>query len=249
MRYDVGRHVYGAAAILFGICALAFRDFNVWQQIRPLGNIPYRELALYLVAAIEILGGIAIQFQRTARAGALALGALYFAFALLWLPIFLAKPHVYDSLGNFFEQFSMVSGALIVYATFDRRNPAQAGRIARTGYYGFAISVVSFTLEQLIYLRGTADFIPNWIPWHMFWAVATTIAFALAAIALLTGRSALLAARLTTAMIVGFGLLIWLPAPFSHPHGLNSWTGNAENLGIAGSAWILADYLRAARRR
>jgi hypothetical protein len=77
----------------------------------------------------------------------------------------------------------------------------------------------------------------------MFWAVATTVAFALASIALLTGCSALLASRLLTAMIVGFGLFVWLPAAIHHPHSLLAWTGNAENGAIAGAAWIVADYL------
>ena len=44
-------------------------------------------------------------------------------------------------------------------------------------------------------------------------------------------------------MIVGFGLLIWLPAPFADPHSFLNWGGNAENLAIAGAAWIVADYL------
>ena len=66
----------------------------------------------------------------------------------------------------------------------------------------------------------------------------------MAALALLSGQVALLASRLLTAMIVGFGLLVWLPAPFADPHRLMNWAGNAENLAIAGSAWIVADYLR-----
>jgi hypothetical protein len=50
--------------------------------------------------------------------------------------------------------------------------------------------VVSFTLEQLAYLSGTAEFVPKWMPpGQMFWAVVTTIAFTLAAVALLSGRS------------------------------------------------------------
>jgi uncharacterized membrane protein YphA (DoxX/SURF4 family) len=77
----------------------------------------------------------------------------------------------------------------------------------------------------------------------MFWAITTTIAFALAAIALLTGRSALLASRLLTAMLVGFGLLVWLPAPFTDPHKIINWAGNAQNLAITGAAWIVADFL------
>src|SRR6185437_16884896 len=86
-------------------------------------------------------------------------------------------------------------------------------RLAKLGYYSFGICVVSFALEQFFYLSATASLVPKWIPpGQMFWAIATTAAFALAAIALLTGLMARLAAALTTAMLVGFGLLVWLPA-------------------------------------
>jgi len=246
-RVYLGRHVLGAAAIAFGAIAFVSRDFNIWQQIQPLGNVPYHHALLYVTAAIETLGGIAIQWRRSARIGALLLGAIYLAFAVLWVPLIAAKPSVYDRWGNFFEQFSLVAGALIVYASF-RAADAQSEKLAKAGYIFFAISVVSFTLEQVFYLHGTAEFVPKWIPpGQMFWAITTTIAFALAAVALFSGRSALLASRLLTAMIVGFGLLVWLPAPFSDPHDLTNWAGNAENLAIAGAAWIVADFLNEKR--
>lgn len=133
MKVYLGRHVYGLAAIGFGMLALVWHDFNIWQQIRPLGNVPHREILLYIVAAIEIVGGIAILWPKTARVGAIALGTIYFIFALLWLPLFIQKP-AYDRLGNFFEQFSLVSGALIVYASFDLGDSIRAGKIARLGY-------------------------------------------------------------------------------------------------------------------
>jgi uncharacterized membrane protein YphA (DoxX/SURF4 family) len=247
----LGRHVLGLAAVAFAVISFVWRDFNIWQQIEPLGNVPQREVLLYIAAAIELFGGIAIQWPRTARLGASALGCIYLVFALLWVPRIAAQPLVYGGWGNFFEQFSLVSGALIVFATAgpgDSQPTAKTARIARLGYIFFGICVVSFTLEQLIYLSGTAAFVPKWIPpGQMFWAVVTTIAFALAAIALLSGRSALLAARLLTIMIVGFGLLVWLPAPFADPHKLINWAGNAQNLAIAGAAWIVFDYLNQSR--
>jgi uncharacterized membrane protein YphA (DoxX/SURF4 family) len=246
MEIYFGRHVFGLAAILFGIFTLAWHDFNDWQQIRPLGNIPHREILAYIIGAVELLGGFAIQWPKTAGAGALAVGAVNLFFALLWIPRIAAEPKVFDRWGNFFEQFSQVAGALIVYAWFDRSNSRRAARITQFGYISFCICLVSFTLGQLFYLSATADFVPKWIPpGRMFWAITTTIAFALAAIALLTGHLALLASRLTTAMIIGFGLLIWLPAPFTKPFSdmhIN-WAGNAENLAIAGAAWIVADFL------
>jgi hypothetical protein len=81
----------------------------------------------------------------------------------------------------------------------------------------------------------------------MFWAITTTIALALAAISLLSGHSALLASRLLTGMLIGFGLLVWLPAPFADPHQIMNWAGNAQNLLITGAAWVVADFLNQKR--
>ncbi len=244
-RIYLGRHVYGLAAVAFGVISLVWLDFGApWQQIRAFGAIPHREILVSIAAAVEIFGGLAIQWRRTLRTGALALGVIYFVFALLWVPHILAEPKIYDRYGNFFEQFSIVSGALIVYASAIRSDSEQAAKMARLGYIFFGICVVSFTLEQLFYLRGTASFVPKWIPpGQMFWTIATTVAFALAAIALLSGRSALLASRLLMVMIIGFQFLVWMPAPFADPHKLISWAGNAQNLAVAGAAWIVADYL------
>jgi uncharacterized membrane protein YphA (DoxX/SURF4 family) len=243
-RIYLGRHVYGLAAVAFGIITFVWHDFNNWQQIRALAIVPHREILVYIAAAIEIFGGVAIQWPGTARSGAFALGSIYLVFALLWVPLIAAEPRVFDRWGNFFEQFSLVSAALIVYGSLSPSDSKRRATAARIGYLFFGICVVSFTTEQLLYLSGTAAFVPKWIPpGQMFWAITTTIAFALAAIALLSGRSALLASRLLTAMLIGFGLLVWLPAPFADPHRMINWAGNAQNLAITGAAWIVADFL------
>ena len=243
-KLSLGRHVFGFAAILFAFIAFFWREFNNWEQIQPLGNVSHPTLLLFLAAAIQLFGGIAIQFPQTARIGALAMASIYLIFALLWVPRIVREPLLYDRWGNFFEQFSLVSGALIVFALFSAGDARRSAKLARLGYYFFGLCVISFTLEQLFYLSATASFVPKWIPpSQMFWAVLTTIAFALAAIALLSGRFALLASRLLTLMIVGFGLLVWLPAPFLDPHKLINWAGNAQNTAIVGAAWIVTDYL------
>jgi hypothetical protein len=239
----IGRCVLGLAAIVFGVVTIVWHDFNVWQQLGPLGNVPHHEMLAYVAGAVEIFGGVAIQWSGTARLGALVLGGFYLFFVLLRLPLLVQMPFTYTHIGGSFELLSIVAGALIVYAGYEP-NAERAAILARIGYYLFGLSVVSFTLEQAVYLSDTADFVPKWIPLgQMFWAVLTTIAFALAAIALLSGRFALLAARLVTLMILGFGLLIWLPAPFSDVHSITAWAGNAQNLAIAAAAWIVAEYL------
>lgn len=250
MKYSLGRYVYGWAAIGSGICALAWHNFSGWQQLRALGDAPHLEFLIYIAAAVEILGGLALQSPRMARAGAIALGIIYFTFAALALPLIIEHPLVYNCFGNFFEQFSLFSGALILYACAGSIATAQTARFARIGYYAFGICVVSFALEQLVYLTQTASLVPKWIPpGQSFWAMATTAAFALAAIALLTGFMARLASRLTTAMILGFGLLVWLPALLSDARSFPNWSEGMETLAIGASAWIVADYLSHGNQR
>lgn len=239
----LGRCIYGAAAIFSGILTFAWHDLKAWGEIIPLDKVPHPQAFLYVAAAIQLLGGLAILWATTRRIGAILLGVIYGIFGLLSAPDMVAGGWV-----NFFEEFSLVSGALIVLGAPASNRPGGAPILARIGYVIFGICVISFSAAQVVYFSITKNLVPKWIPpGQSFWAIATTIAFALAAIALLSGRSALLAARLLTLMLVGFGLLVWLPIIVSKPHQLFNWTENAENLAIAAAAWIVADFL--ARRR
>jgi hypothetical protein len=229
---NLGRHVFGAAALAFGLIMLAWHDYNGW-------HLP--GYIVYPAAAAEIFGGAAIQFRRTAKTGAIVLGAVYLVFALRCLPQILAKPQIYNNWGNFFEQFSLVAGAAIICALLSSGSGETLNRIGRIVV---GICTVSFTLEQAIYLAPTATLVPKWLPPNqMFWAITTTVLFALAAVALLTNRMALLATRLLTVMLVIFGLMVWVPMLLSDPHGCTNCGETVLTFAIAGTVWILADFL------
>ncbi len=216
-----------------GLITLAWHEYNGWHLS------PY---VAYPAAAAEIFGGAAIQFRRTAKTGAVVLFAVYLLFALRCVPQIFAQPQIYNSWGNFFEQFSLVTGAVIVYARLSSPWPRET--LNRIGRILVGICTVSFTLEQAFYLGPTATFVPKWLPpTQMFWAITTTVLFALAALALLTNRRALLATRLLTMMLVIFGLLVWIPSLLSDPHSHTNWSETVLTFAIAGTAWILADLL------
>src|SRR2546422_10208486 len=162
---NLGRHVFGAAASAFGLITLAWLDYNDWHLPRYI---------VYTVAAAQIFGGAAIQFRRTAKTAAVVLGSVYLVFALLCVPQIVAKPQIYNSWGNFFEQFSLVTGAALVYA---RLLSALSGEtLNRIGRILLGICTASFTLEQAFYLGATANLVPKWLPpSQMFWAVTTTV--------------------------------------------------------------------------
>jgi hypothetical protein len=229
----LGRHVFGVATLASGFITLAWHDSN---------DGPHLRYIVYAASAAQIFGGVAIQFRRTAKTGAAVLGAAYLVFVLLCLPGIVSAPLIYNSWGNFFEQFSLLTGAAIVYERLSSAwSPETFNRIGRIL---LGICTASFTLEQAFYLGATANFVPKWVPpSQMFWAIATTVLFALAAVALLANRIALLATRLLTLMLVSFGLLVWVPLVLSDPHNHTNWSETAETFAIAGATWILADLL------
>lgn len=216
-----------------GLITLVWHDFNDPHQLRYI---------VYAAAAAQIVGGAAVQFRQSAKTGAAVLVAAFLVFTLLCVPGIAAAPKIYNSWGNFFEQFSLLTGATIVLARWSSMWPP--GTFHRVGRILLGICSASFALEQAFYLHATATLVPKWVPpGQMFWAIATTVAFALAAVALLTSWMALLAARLLTMMVVSFGLLVWIPLTLSDPRSQTNWSENAETFAIAGAAWILADLL------
>ena len=85
------------------------------------------------------------------------------------------------------------------------------GRLARIG---LGVCAISFTLDQALLLREAPHLVPEWVPPNqMVWAILTTIAFAVAALAILINRQARLAMRLMTLMLALFGVLVLDSAP------------------------------------
>ncbi len=230
---NLGRHLFGAASFASGLITLAWHDYNDSPQLRYI---------VYAASAALIFGGSAIHFRRTAKTGAVILVAAYFVFALLCVPGIVAAPRIYNSWGNFFEQFSLLTGAVLVSARWSSALSPET--LSRIGRILLGLCAISFALEQAFYLQATATLVPRWLPpSQMFWAVATTVLFALAALAILTNRMPLLATRLLTLMLVSFGLLVWFPVLLADPHTHSNWSETAETFAIAGATWILADLL------
>lgn len=221
-----GRIVFGASAVLFGVICFMWHDADTWQ------NLPYfnESIVADTLAILQILAGIAIVLPRTARPASIVLGIVYAVLTLGCVPSIIAHPSVYGSYVLFFEILSLVCGAFAAFA-------AAPSRIA------MGICTVSFAWAQIAYLKFTASLVPSWIlPNQMFWAILTTAAFALAAIAMLVNVQARLALRLMTLMLALFGLLVWVPALVTHGELHGNWSEFALNFLITGAAWLVAEY-------
>jgi hypothetical protein len=236
-----GRIVFGASAVLFGVIALMWHDADTWQSLRRIWRLPFGAAIGACLMAAQIAGGIGAQHPRTARMASIVLCIVYLFFSLACIPGIMAAPAVYAQYGSFFEQFSLLSGAIALFAATEA-SAARAAAFGRLARLGLGACAISFTLAQVFYLRLTADLVPKWIPpYQMFWAILTTIAFALAAIAILIDLRAQLAMRLMTLMLVLFALLVWVPRLITRPESHGNWSEFALTLLITGACWMVAD--------
>jgi uncharacterized membrane protein YphA (DoxX/SURF4 family) len=242
---SAGAQVYGFASVLLGASGLVWHDFaRPWQPIQSFRSLPNVEALAYVAAAALIFGGLTVQRQSTARAGAVLLGLIYFGFAWLWLPRIVDFPRLAGPRAGFIQELAMVVPAILIYMSATPGSPALRLRTALTGRILFGFCALSFGVNHFYNLRETAALVPTWIPPNqIFWAELTGGAFLLAGFALLSGVLALLAARLLTVMFILFGTLVWLPRLFTDTHSHAAWAGNAINLAIAGAAWVVADAL------
>jgi len=236
-----GRIVFGAAAVLFGVIALMWHDSDTWQSLRHIWSLPFGMIIGAGLMIAQIAGGIGMPAKASARLASVILVVVYLLFSLASIPGVMAAPAVYDRYASFFEQFSLLCGAIALLAATEA-NAARAVALGRLARLGLGVCTVSFTLAQIVDLRVTADLVPKWIPpSQMFWAILTTIAFALAGIAILINRQARLAIRLMTLMLALFGVLVWIPLLIAHPRAHLIWSEFALTFLIAGAAWMVAD--------
>lgn len=235
-----GKIVFGASAVLFGVITLMWHDAETWQTLAQIWKLPFGIVIGGCLMALQIAGGIGIQFPRTVRLGSLVLCVVYFCFSLACIPDIIAASSLFERYGgSFFQQVSMLCGAMALYATTQASRAVVLRRVARLG---LGVCAISFALSQVLYLRNTAALVPRWIPAsQMFWAILTTVAFALAAIAILIHRQARLATRLMTLMLALFRVLVWVPRLIAHPKAHLNWSEFALTLLITGAAWMVAE--------
>ena len=237
-----GRIFFGASAVLFGVIALMWYDPDTWQTLRQIWSLPFGTIIGGCLMTAQIAGGVGMQYPRTARPASVVLGVVYLLFSLANIPDIIAASNIYERYGgSFFVFFSLLCGAVALYAATES-NAARALTFGRLARLGLGVCTISFTLGQILLPRETADLVPKWIPPNqMFWAILTTIAFALAAIAILINRQARLAIRLMTLMLALFGVLVWIPRLIAHPEAHLNWSEFALTFLIAGAAWMVAD--------
>jgi len=225
------RIVFGLSAVVNGVAGLMWHDSGAWQLVNLFPQLTRMPMA-WGFAVAQVVFGIALLISRSERLSSVVLGVVYALFALSSVPGMIGAPLDPGSYVNFFEQLALVCGMLVVFSP-------TLGPPAR---FVLGICTLSFAWAQVVYLQYTASLVPTWIPPNqVFWTWLTTIAFALAGVAILINVRARLAMRLMALMMTLFGILVWVPHLVAQPHLLSNYTEISSNYLMAASVWLVAE--------
>jgi uncharacterized membrane protein len=247
---SIGHAAFAAMMIALGIMGLSAADFApIWQPSPK--ALPVREIFIYVSAFISIACGAGLLWRRTAASAARVL----LVYLLLWLFLFrgfyvLKAPVSQDSWSGAGETAVVVAGAWVLYAWFapvgDRERVgfavgAKGLRIA-SSLYGAAL--IPFGIAHVVFVKETANLVPQWLPLHLAWVYFTACAFIAAGLAMITGPHARLAAILSALQMGLFTLLVWVPIVMKGSKDAFVWSETIISLTLTVSAWLVADSYR-----
>jgi len=246
---SVGHLVFAVTMIGIGILGLIKGGFTpTWTGVPK--ALPAREAIAYLCAVVSLLCGVGLLWQRTASVAARVLLTHFLVWLLLFrLSHIFFAPTTTDTWWGCGDTAVMTAAAWVLFVwfagKFDRQHVRFATgstglRIARI-FYGLAL--IPFGISHFTYFNETVALVPSWLPWHVMWASVTGIAFMVAAVAVLAGVCARLAATLSALQLGLFTILVWIPVVLGGPNTFQ-WNEFVDSCALTAGAWVVADSYR-----
>jgi uncharacterized membrane protein YphA (DoxX/SURF4 family) len=241
--------VFGAGIIALALIGLAWGDFDPGQPVPA--DFPARTGLAYVVGLFLLAAGAGVEWRRTLPWASGALAAYYglIVVGLMGGRSIVRHATEYLAYSNTAGQLAIASGALVLFASTARLEPALGGRLAHIGRTLFGICALLFGGAHFFYMNLTAPLVPEWLPPSQeFWGYATGVAHIAGGLGILTGVKSRLAAALLALMYASFQVLVHLPLLLADPTNHGVLAENAANLVYTGVAWVVADSLARSRQ-
>jgi uncharacterized membrane protein YphA (DoxX/SURF4 family) len=131
-------------------------------------------------------------------------------------------------------------GLVAIFVRGDWQKARGFDRLILLGPLFYAAPIAAFGTEHFTVTEGIASIIPAWIPWHQFWVYFVGACFIAAALSLVTGIEARLAASLLALTFFLFVVLMHAPAWAHDPRNRFGLTLVLREISFSGGALALA---------
>jgi uncharacterized membrane protein len=167
----------------------------------------------YILGIVFIAGGISLAFQLKTRQASLLLGILFLLiFVFYFIPYELLVSKNYRQIGdweNSAKELAFAGGAFAIagYYTTKSGNNFLA-KLASAGDLLYALPIVYFGILHFLFAKEASDYIPAWIPAHLFWMYFCGVALIGGGMSIILKiKPALFASLLGIMMFIWFAIL------------------------------------------
>ena len=137
----------------------------------------------------------------------------------------------------------LVIGLATMFLRGDWQKARGLDKLILFGPLFYAAPLAAFGTEHFTLSDVIASIVPSWIPWHLFWAYFVGACFIAAALSMVTGIQARLAASLVALTFFLFVALMDVPAWAQNPRDRFSLALVLRELSFSGGALALASSL------
>jgi len=208
----IGRIFYGIAMAVLGFLTIYYHDFP-YMLIPPHQGLV---IVAYISGALLILAGACIVLRKSILPVSILLGGvLLLIFCFYFIPYQLMDSSRYMHFGeweNAAKELALASGAFVIAGLFLQR-------LIPFGAALFSLTIISFGIDHFLFAHEASDYIPSWVPNHLFWMYFTGSALLGSGIAILVNIRRRLAATLLGSMIFIWFIILHIPRVIAAPSG------------------------------
>jgi hypothetical protein len=228
---NIGRVSYGIAIAVLGFLTVYYHDFP-YMLIPPGHSWPGGlEIVAYISGTLLFLAGVLIAFEKMTRPVSLLLGAALLAiFCFYFIPYQLMASSRYMHFGeweNAAKELALASGAFVIggrsvitgqFSKQTKHPPAPFSRnLFSFGAILFSLTIISFAIDHFLFAKEASDYVPSWIPSHLFWMYFTGSALLGSGIAIILKIRPRLFAALLGGMIFIWFIILHVPRVIVSP--------------------------------